>query len=128
MQNHNSKPKTNLRERTRQLALRVIKLIRLLPKDLSSQIISKQLLRSCTSIGANVIEARAASSKRDFTNYFTHSLKSANESVFWVELLRDSINVTEIKIDLNPLIQELKEVANILGASILTLKKKNKYF
>lgn len=122
MQNQNVKLKTDLKERAYQFALRVIKLIDLLPKDMSSRVIGKQLLRSGTSIGANIIEARASSSKRDFTNFFTHSLKSANESMFWLELLNDSGKAGAI--NLNPLTQELKEISNILGSSILTLKGK----
>jgi four helix bundle protein len=61
-----------------------------LPKNTSSQIISKQLLRSGTSIGANYIEAQGSSSKKDFTNFFHHSLKSANESKFWLAIIRDT--------------------------------------
>ncbi|MDD3888139.1 MAG: four helix bundle protein, partial [Patescibacteria group bacterium] len=54
-----------------------------------NDIISKQLLRSGTSILANYVEANSASSKKDFINFFTHSLKSANESKVWLTLLRD---------------------------------------
>jgi len=53
-----------------------------LPKDGSAQIISKQLLRSATSIGTNIIEAQASSSKKDFTKFFNYSLVSANESLY----------------------------------------------
>ena len=122
MQNDNVKIKTDLKKRTFQFALRLIKLVDFLPKDMSSQIIGKQLIRSATSIGANVIEARAASSKRDFTNFFNHALKSANETVFWLELLRDSGKVRNASLD--NIINEVSEIANILGASILTLKGK----
>ena len=56
----------------------------------TSRIISDQLLRSATSIGANVIEAQAASSRKDSTNFFNYALKAANECKFWLGLLRDS--------------------------------------
>ena len=56
----------------------------------TSRIINDQLLRSATSIGANVIEAQAASSRKDYTNFFAYALKSANECKFWLGLLRDS--------------------------------------
>jgi four helix bundle protein len=91
---------------------------------MSSQVVAKQLLRSATSIGANIVEARASSSRRDFTNFFNHALKSANESVFWLELMRNSGKAQGI--DLEPLTQELSEIANILGSSLLTLRGKNK--
>jgi four helix bundle protein len=94
-----------------------------LPKnDLSCQVIGKQLLRSATSIGANIVEAQAASSKKDFTNFLNHSLKSANESKFWLGLLRDSDKA--VKESVNPLLAEAKELANILASSILKLKGK----
>lgn len=126
MQNENLKiknVKTDVRQRAYQTALRVIRLFDLLPKEAASQIIGKQLLRSATSIAANIIEARGSSSKKDFTNFFSYALKSANESIFWVKLLRDSGKAANI--NLNPLYQELTEIANILGSSILTLKGKN---
>lgn len=82
----------------------------------------KQLLRSGTSILANYVEANSASSKKDFINFFTHSLKSANESKVWLTLLRDvpKGNPKEIEV----LLKELIEVANVLASSILTMKGK----
>lgn len=126
MQNNNSKSKTNLKRRAYFYALDTMRFIDSLDKkDFSAQIISKQLLRSATSIGANIIEAQAGSTKRDFTNFFNHALKSANESKFWLGLLRDSGKVS--KDEANKLLQETIELANILGSSILTLKGKNKF-
>ena len=127
MQNDNLKVKTgksDLKQRAYLVALRVIKLIDLLPKEVTAQTIGKQLIRSATSIAANIAEARGSSSKKDFTNFFSYSLKSANESIFWVELLRDSGKAKGI--DLTSLLQELNEVANILGSSLLTLRGKRK--
>lgn len=127
MQNDNLKVKTgksDLKQRAYLVALRVIKLIDLLPKEVTAQTIGKQLIRSATSIAANIAEARGSSSKKDFTNFFSYSLKSANESIFWVELLRDSGKAKGI--DLTSILQELNEVANILGSSLLTLRGKRK--
>jgi four helix bundle protein len=119
----------NLKDKTVEIKIRIynwilklIKLLKDLPSDTCTKIIIEQLLRSGTSIGANYIEAQAASSKRDFTNFIHHSLKSANESKFWLALLRDT-NKAKSK-EINELLEELKEVANILGASLLTLKGK----
>ena len=126
MQNNNLKPKTNLKNRAYLYALEIIKFIDILDKrDFSVQIIVKQLLRSATSIGANIIEAQAGSTKRDFTNFFNYALKSANESKFWLGLLRDSKKANEEKV--NKLLKETNEIANILGSSILTLKGKKKF-
>lgn len=126
MQNYNEKQKIDLKKRTYLYALTIIKLIdNLEKKDFTIQIIAKQLLRSATSIGANIIEAQAGSTKKDFTNFFAYSLKSANESKFWLGLLRDSSKADKNTINL--LLQETNELANILGSSILTLKGKKKF-
>jgi four helix bundle protein len=80
------------------------------------------LLRSATSIGANVVEAQAATSRKDYTNFFAHALKSANETKFWLGLLQDSGKTKGEPTD--KLQKEANEIANILAASILTLKGK----
>lgn len=86
--------------------------------------IGKQLLRSGTSILANYIEANSVSSKRDFINFFTHSLKSSNESKVWIALLRDT-NKGDKK-ELEWFLKELIEIANVIAATIITLKEKKK--
>ena len=125
MQNQNSKPKTDLKRRAYKYSIGMIEFLDTLPKDTSSQVIAKQLLRSATSIGANIVEAKGASSKKDFTNFFSHSLKSANESLYWLGLLRDAKKIDSTQLEY--LLNETKELANMLGSSILTLKGKNKF-
>lgn len=118
-----SEVKPELKRRAYIFALDIIKFIDTLSgHDFSIQVIVRQLLRSATSIGANIIEAQAASSKKDFTNFFTIALKSANECKFWLGLLRDSGKANSPPVE--RLLQEVTELANILGASILTLKGK----
>lgn len=114
--------KPQLKERAYIYALNAVKFVDGLTKDQTCKIIGTQLLRSATSVGANIMEAQAGSSKKDFTNFFTYSLKSANESKFWIGLLRDSGKADKTKA--NVLLQETNEISNILGASILTLKGK----
>jgi four helix bundle protein len=112
-----------VKQRAYLYALKIIKLIDSSDKkDLSTQIIFRQLLRSATSVGANIIEAQAGSTKKDFTNFFSYALKSANESIFWINLLKDSNKIKSEEIDF--LLKETKEIANILGSSILTLRNK----
>jgi len=102
-------------------ALKVITFVESLPRgDWTCQIIGKQLLRSATSIGANIVEAQAASSTRDFSNFLTHSLKSANETKFWLGLLRDA-GKASLGI-VSELLRECDELARILGSSVTTLK------
>jgi len=122
MQNQKSKPKTDLKHRAYQYSIRVIKFIDALPKNASTTVITNQLLRSATSIGANIVEAKGASSKRDFTNFFSHSLKSANESLYWLGLLRDAKKINSAELEY--LLNETKELATVLGSSILTLTGK----
>ncbi|HXK40964.1 MAG TPA: four helix bundle protein [Candidatus Paceibacterota bacterium] len=120
MENDKVKFKIELKKRIYAWVLRLIKFLDILPKDPISIRISDQLFRSGSSICANYIEAQASSSKRDFTNFLHHSLKSANESKFWLMVLIDTNrgNSEEVKI----ILKELIEISNILGASILTLK------
>lgn len=125
MQNQNSKPKIKLKDRSYQYSIKIVEFLDNLPNDTSVRIIAQQLLRSATSIGANIIEAQASSSKKDFTNFFNHSLKSANESLYWLGLLKDAKKINNPQLDY--LLGETKELANILGSSILTLKGKNKF-
>lgn len=99
--------------------MRLIEFLDTLPKDNVSKRLGDQLLRSGTSIIANYIEGQAASSKKDFTNYFNISLKSANESKLWLALLRDSKRVGSK--DVEWFQSELNEISNIFGSSILTL-------
>lgn len=123
MQNNKEKPKIELKKRAYIYALDIIEFIDSLDKrDFTVQIIAKQLIRSATSIGANIIEAQAGSSKKDFVNFFSYALKSANETKFWLGLLRDSDKANREKVAY--LLDETQQLANILGASILTLKGK----
>jgi four helix bundle protein len=120
MQNDRAKFKNEFKDRVYKFALDVIGFVDQLPVEQTSRIVTDQLLRSTTSIGANVIEAQAASSRKDYTNFFTYALKSANECKFWLELLRDSGRGDKKTVD--KLVKEATEIANILATSILTLK------
>lgn len=120
MQNDKAKFKKQFKKRLYDFTLRLIEFLDKLPNDNVSRRIGDQLLRSATSIIANYVEGQSASSKKDFTNYFNTSLKSANESKLWLALLRDSKRVkTE---DVQWFLDELNEVSSIFGSSILTLK------
>ena len=122
MQNDNEKFKNKFKKKIYSWVLRLIKFIDTLPKDSVCQVMGKQLLRSGTSVLANYVEAKSASSKKDFINFFTHSLKSSNESKLWITLLRDTNKGDSI--ELTWLLNELTEIANVLASSILTMKGK----
>lgn len=86
------------------------------------RIIGDQLLRSGTSIGANIVEAKSSSSRKDFIRYFEISLKSCNETKYWLGLLRDSKLLEAKKID--KLLLQAISLGKILGSSLITLKGK----
>ena len=117
-----TKFKNEFKKRLYNWVLRLIKFIDKLPKDSVCSIMGKQLLRSSTSILANYIEANSASSRKDFINFFTHALKSSNESKVWLCLLRDTDKGDQK--ELRWLLKELIEISNIIASSILTLKSK----
>jgi four helix bundle protein len=120
MQNDKLKFKKNFKKRLYAFTLKLVEFIDKLPNDNVSRRIGDQLLRSGTSVIGNYIEGQAASSKKDFTNYFNTSLKSANESKLWLALLRDSGRAKAE--DVAWFLNELDEIAKIFGSSIPTLK------
>ncbi|MDD3888200.1 MAG: four helix bundle protein [Patescibacteria group bacterium] len=119
----------DIKKRVYFFAIKIIKLSNKFPRSLSSEIVLKQLLRSGSSIGANIIEAKASSSKKEFIKYYGIALKSGNESKFWLGLLRDS-NLTknqDILTEIKHLLEELNEITNILASIILKAKAKKYY-
>ena len=122
MQNSNSKYKSDLKQRCHKLSIETISLVDTVPQKRSSWVISDQLIRSTTSIGANLIEARAASSRLEFKKFYEIALKSANETVYWLELLRDT-KLTNSPI-VSTLLAEVNEIASMLGAGVIKLKAK----
>jgi four helix bundle protein len=120
MQKDKLKIKMDFNRRLYNFVLKLIEFIDKLPNDNVSRRIGDQLLRSGTSIVGNYVEGQAASSKKDFTNYFNSSLKSANESKLWLALLRDSNRTKEA----DWYLKELDEIGKIFASSILTLKGK----
>ena len=122
MKNYKSKFKNEFKKRLYNFVLKLIEFLDNLPKDNVSKRIGDQLLRSGTGILGTYVEGQSASSKKDFTNYFNHSLKSTNESKLWLSLLRDSKRTTPEKVDW--FLRELDEIGKIFASSVLTLKGK----
>ena len=112
--------KEEFKQRVYDFALRLVRFVDELPRGRASRIIGDQLLRSGTSIGANYVEAQASASRKDFINFFTYSLKSANETKFWIALMRDSGKADRSEAD--SLLKEVDEISKVLATSILTLK------
>ncbi len=118
--------KSNIKLRAYRFSLLVIEFVGNLPSKKTFWVIGDQLLRSATSIGANIVEAKSSSSKRDFIKYYEIALKSANETKYWLCLLRDS-NLEGIdEAEVEKILNEAIEISNMLGSALLTLKgKKN---
>ncbi|MFH1427080.1 MAG: four helix bundle protein [Patescibacteria group bacterium] len=126
MDNDKEKFKKEFAGRIHRFILRLIKFIDNLDKnDSTCRVVGhNQLMKSGTSLGGNYFEAQSASSKKDFANFFSIALKSANESKFWLIILRDANKCN--RDEANELLKELVEISNILGSSLKTLKGKNK--
>jgi four helix bundle protein len=113
----------DITERTFNFALRVIKLCQFLNKnyEVEKNILSKQLLRSGTSIGANVEEAQSGQSRADFISKMSIALKEARETNYWLRLLEASDLVPKEK--LTEIIKESEELKRILASIIVASKK-----
>ena len=110
-----------LKTKSYSFALRTVKLYQYLVKEKNEYVLSKQILRSGTSIGANIEEANQAQSKADFIHKLSIALKESFETHYWLRLLRDS-EILEDKIA-NSLLTDCEEVQKILTSSIKTSKK-----
>ncbi len=110
-----------LLDKSLKFASRIVKLYRYLSKEKHETIISKQLIRSGTSIGANANEAIYGSSKADFVAKLQISLKESAETEYWLRLLVLSDYLTEA--EGNSLIEDCMEIKRILIATLNTAKK-----
>lgn len=104
-------------------AVRIVRLNRFLCEEKREYVLSKQLLRSGTSVGANVREAQHAQGKRDFASKMNIALKEANETLYWIELLHatdhiDENQKTSIWNDANELVSLLVAIVKTTKASI----------
>lgn len=116
--------KGTLKSKSDYFAIRIIKCYKtILSRDNSLNPLYQQLLRSGTSIGANVSEAQFASSRKDFSNKLQIALKEANETNYWISLLFES-KIIEKKeyISLN---SDCEEIIKLLVSSINTVKSNN---
>ena len=84
-----------LKDKSYQFAIRIVKLSQFLQRDKKEFVLSKQLLRSGTAVGALIREAEFAQSRADFASKMSMSLKEANETEYWISLLKDSDFISE---------------------------------
>ena len=112
----------DIRDRSFALACRVVRASTELPAVPGVRRIADQLVRSGTSIGANLEEAKAASSKKDFLNYVQISLKECRETKYWLRLCAELgfLSATTAQ----PLIGHADQVGRILGAIVISTKRR----
>lgn len=110
----------DLKVRTRQYAVRVIRLYTALPKTTEAQVIGKQLLRSGTSVGAHYAESQRAKSNADFINKIEGALQELEESAYWLDLLQD------VEIFSKDLLAPIRQETETLIAIFVTIVRKVK--
>ncbi len=114
----------DIKERTFNFGLRIINLSAHIPDKKAGYILGKQIVRSGTSIGANVEEAVAAFSRDDYTYKMSIALKEARETHYWLRLIEESKMIEKKR--LIEMITEADEIKKILGAIVCKLRGKSK--
>ncbi|WP_417859293.1 four helix bundle protein [Xanthomarina gelatinilytica] len=114
--------KNILKEKSHAFAILIVKLSQSLVNDKKEYVLSKQLLRSGTAVGALIREAEFAQSKADFINKMSISLKEANETLYWLDLLIDTNYITEEAHKSHFILN--KELVAMLVSSVKTTKSK----
>ncbi len=103
-------------------AVRIVNLYKYLKNEQKEYVLSKQLLRAGTSIGANITEAQDAQSKKDFISKLSISLKEAKESKYWIALLIETDYLSKNDKHVQSLLTELESIIKILNSIIISTK------
>jgi four helix bundle protein len=120
MMNKSANRGQDLLERTKALALRIVRLYCVLPKSMEAQAMGKQVLRSGTSVGAHLREGKRSRSDAEMLSKIEGALQELEETIYWLELIADSEIVKRDR--LADLMKEADELTAILVASARTLK------
>ena len=111
----------NIYEISRTFAIRIVNLYKYLKEERSEFIMSKQLFRSGTSIGANVFEGKNAQSRADFTNKMNVALKEATESAYWIDLLHETHFLNDKEFD--SIYDECSKIIGVLTKIVKATKQ-----
>jgi four helix bundle protein len=111
----------DIKDWTKKFAIVITKFTIELKKSGVEYALRDQLLRSGTSVGANVKEAKASSSRRELIRFYEIALRSSDESEFWLDVIQEGYNMEMDKF--NPIKSELKEITKVLVSIINQLKK-----
>lgn len=123
-QKEKENPPRDIRERTLDFAVRIIKLTEGFPNTPASKIIANQIIRSGTSIGANSQEALAGYSKDDFIYKTNLALREARETLYWLRVV-ERLKLLESN-HVGPVVREADEISRILGAIVSKARGKRK--
>ncbi len=110
-------------EKSLNFAIRVVKLYQYLCEEKKEYVLSKQLIRSGTSIGANVNEAQAGQSKADFIAKMAVASKEARESKYWIDLLIKTDYLNKHDVHVQTLVNEIDELVRLLTSIVKTGQK-----
>jgi four helix bundle protein len=124
MQN-NKEANPSGKEKSYCFALDILQFSSSLSKTDEGRIVKNQVIRSATSIGANIVEASGSSSLSEYKRFFEIALRSGNETKYWLALIKDA-NLTNKKQEVERLINDCQEICKIIGKSIITIKAKLK--
>jgi four helix bundle protein len=113
-----------LKARTKQFAIRIVRVFKSLPKNDEARIIGKQLLRAGTSVAANYRAVCRSRSKAEFISRMSVVVEEADETAFWLELLIETSLIPEVR--LRDLLTEANELLAIFAASLWTARRKRK--
>ena len=108
-------------DKTYSFASRIVKLYKYVVAEHKEYVLSKQVLRSGTSIGANVEEAVAAASRADFVNKLTIAAKEARETAYWLRLLHDNDYLPPLLFQ--SIYQDIDEIKRIIGTIVISARK-----
>ena len=116
--------KQKFKKRCFDFSIAILKLAEPLRDKRSNWIILDQLVRSATSIGANIVEGGNSTSKKEFINYFQIALKSASETLYWLAILKEMNTNTE---EIDRLINECTEIKKLISTIILNTKSNSRF-
>ena len=111
----------NIRHRCYYFSKEIILFVKECKYDKIYNSLFDQLIRSATSIGANIVEGKSGSSKKDWKNFLVIALKSANETKYWLCLIRDTLEIDKLKVE--ELLKEAEEISNIIAKIIINSHK-----
>jgi four helix bundle protein len=120
LEKYQTEIENNIYDLSKEFAIRIVKLYNYLRDNKQERVMSKQLLRSGTSIGANVFEGKNAQSRPDFTTKMNIALKEATESGYWIDLLHDTNYLSDSEFE--SIFADCKRIIAVLTKIVKTTK------